>query len=402
MVDLTLVMPPAPNLENPLMYYHLGVLYLASVAREAGYSVVIDDLRDKEADYRLITPAKFTGFSATSGQYEMCKQMASKLKNTTTILGGPHSSLLLNGVEGFDVAVAGEGEYIILDILKGLRGKHTTQRITNLDDLPFPAWDLLEPDRCFSRELFPGERYGQGARGATIIGSRGCPYQCNFCGNMLSKPVVYRSSNNITGEIRELIKHFNIHYFRLEDDNITLNKHWIWQLCKELSNLHITFKCHTRTDLVDQASLWALKEAGCQEIGLGIESWDIDVLKLNDKKQTIEQCISAIQMIHQANMRVKIYLIAGLPGETDRTVNLNKYYTKLTHPDKWTLARFTPYPGCAIWKKPEKFGVIHIDRDSYKNFWNFYEHPSYELVGVSKTLLDKRYQELYQWLSTNL
>ena len=404
---------PNKELNNPTMYYFLGPLYIASVLRQHNYSVELVDLRDKELDARLIPPAKFTGFSATSGEIEDARALARQLKggggglnedlggvihNTTTIIGGAHSTLLPeNCIKDFDVVVQGEGEEVILDIMKGKTGLIKAPRILDFDKLPFPAWDLLPYDRAFSKELFPGDRYGSGQPAATIIGSRGCPYACSFCGNMLRKPVVWRSPENIVEEIKLLKEKYQIHYFRLEDDNITGNQIWLEELCRLVKPLEIKFKCHTRSDLLNGLEIDVLRDAGCEEMGIGVESADPKILKAMHKGETIEDHRRAIKLLKEGGIRSKVYLIAGLPGETEETVILNEQFMLETKPDKWTLSRFTPYPGSPIWFKPDKYDVC-MNGGNFRGYWNFYSSPVYELKDVDKEILNRRYKELFLWL----
>lgn len=398
MLDLAMVWLPNKELSNPTMYYFLGPLYIMSVLKQNGYSVQLIDLRDKELDIKLIPPAKFTAFSATSGEIEDARTLAKQLTNTTTIIGGAHSTLLSeNCVNDFDVVVQGEGEEVILDIMKGKTGLIKAPRILDLDKLPFPAWDLLSYDRAFSKELFPGEKYGKTYPAATIIGSRGCPFACAFCGNMLRKPVVWRSPENVVEEIKLLKEKYQIYYYRLEDDNITGNQIWLKELCRLIKPLEIKFKCHTRSDLLNKESIGLLKDAGCEEMGLGVESADPKILKAMHKGEKVEDHKRAIGLLKEGGIRSKVYLIAGLPGETEETIILNEQFMLETKPDKWTLSRFTPYPGSPIWFKPDKYDVC-MNGSSFKGYWNFYNSPVYELKDVDKEILNRRYNELFLWL----
>lgn len=399
-------MLPNPTLTNPTMYVNLGLLYLAGMLLKHGAEVAIVDMRDKELDVNLIPVAKVVGFSATTGEIDYAKFLATKL-DSFTIIGGPHATLMPEDCSKhfnhFDHVVIGEGEECISQIAKGAMNDshyHPMPRITDLDALPFPAWKLMPSRRLFSTALFPGERYGKGDLGATIIGSRGCPYDCAFCGNYMRSPVVRRSPESITGEMLALREYYGVTHFRLEDDNISLNKEWLYELCTEISTLNVNWKCHTRADLVTEEVCAWLKDSGCEEVGLGIESADDKVLELMCKGITRRASEKAIRTIKGAGMRSKVYLVSGLPGETSQTVVDNMRFMYTTKPDKWTLSRFTPYPGCDVWRNPEKYGIIITDHD-YSHYWNFPDQPVYELKDANATVLNKRYKKLYDWLVTN-
>ena len=347
------------------MYFPLGILYLASSVEKAGYSVEVADLRDGGAE---IPEAKFYGFSCTTPEIEYAKAIASKLKGKT-IVGGAHPSLCLKDCNGyFDYVVRGEGENVLPKILSG--EMHTgiiqSSRIKDLDSIPFPAWDKLKDP--FSKTLFPGERYGKGYIAATVIASRGCPYSCSFCGNVYRAPVVFRSVGNICAEIKELMKR-EVNYFRFEDDNFTLHPKFR-QLCNALKKLDIHYKCHTRSDLMTSGQASMLKKSGCEECGLGVESADDRVLKLNNKRESSMYHIRAVNILKKHDIRVKTYFIAGLPGEDKNTLLLNKKFFEFVKPDKWTLSTFTPYPGCPVYKHPDRYGIEITNKD-WTKWWNF-------------------------------
>ncbi len=391
MIDLCLVALPNPALSNPRMYFPLGILYLASIVKKEGFEVEITDMRDGE---KSLPEAKFYGFSCTTPEIKRAKEVARKVTGKT-IVGGAHASLMPNDCLDFDYAISGEGEQAIVDILKGeVKDKVIlTDRIKDLDSIPYPAWDMAD---CFSPELFPGERYGKGELGMTVIGSRGCPFSCHFCGNVYRTPVIYRSSKNIVGELEELKKR-EVTHVRFEDDNFTLHPKFN-DLCLEIGRLKLSWKAHTRSKLLtlDQAKL--MKWAGCEEMGLGVESADDDVLIINNKQEEVSDHLRAIKILREAGIRSKTYFIAGLPGETDETLKINQAFFIAAKPDKWTLSTFTPYPGTEIYKHPDQFGIRILDTD-FNNWWNFTESRFvHQLIYEPPEKTWQRYGILYTWL----
>ena len=393
MLDLVLIALPNPALTNPTMYFPLGNLYLAAMAKMAGFSVQIVDMRAGE---QPLPNAEFYGFSCTTPEIKAAKRLATKVKGNT-IVGGPHPTLLPDDcLKTFDYVVRGEGEYALIDILKG--NQHTqlvsADRIMNLDLIPYPAWDLVE--NPFSEELFPGERYGKGQKAMTLLGSRGCPFSCSFCGNAFRIPVIYRSVTNIVGELA-ILGSKGVKYIRFEDDNFTNHPEFV-NLMLELHKMNIKWKCHTRSQLVKPSQIAMMKWAGCEEIGLGVESADDRVLAVNNKKETKEEHVRAVKIIHQEGLRVKTYFIAGLPGETDETLRINQEFFREVKPDKWTLSTFTPYPGCDVFNSPEKYGITIVDTN-FNHWWNFTEnHFVHKLNSESQGATWLRYKKFYSWL----
>lgn len=390
-----LVLLPLPDwIDNqPKMYFPLSLMILAAVSRDAGYDVEIVDCRD---GIKPLPDARFYGFSCATPQINIAKEWAGKLKGKT-IIGGAHASLLpLDCVKHFDYVVRGEGEQVLVEILKGDRqnGIITAPRIKNLDGIPYPAWDMV--NQPFSDTLFPGERYGKGELAATLIGSRGCPFLCSFCGNIHRAPVTYRSLDNIVGELKELIKR-GVKHFRFEDDCFTIHPEFE-NLCLEMARLKIHYKAHTRSDLTTKEKADLLFYSGCEECGLGVESADNDVLKMNNKKETVDDHVKAVKILKDAGLRVKTYFVMGLPGETDTTLELNKAFAKETQIDKWTVSTFCPYPGTAIFNSPGKFGIEILNKD-FSRWWNYCEAGyNHVIFGQTPEQMWNRYKEFYSYL----
>ena len=144
-----------------------------------------------------------------------------------------------------------------------------------------------------------------------------------------------------------------------------------------------------------------MKWAGCKEMGMGIESADDRVLEINNKMATLSQHLKAVEIIKQAGLRVKTYFIAGLPGETDETLEINKQFFRQAKPDKWTLSTFTPYPGCEVYNHPASFGIKIIDTD-FNHWWNFTEsHFVFEFDYEPQEATWARYKKFYAYLVSN-
>ncbi len=394
MLDICLVQLPNPALATQ-MYHSLGILYLASVVEKAGYWVYIADLRN---DNKPLPPARFYGFSCTTPEIDYARKLAKQVKGIT-IVGGGHPSLMPEDcLSDFDYVIMGEGEEVILEILSNPRKVKQvikTPRISDLNKIPFPARHLIK--NPFSTNIFAGERYGEGPLTATMIISRGCPFRCHFCGNIFYKAVTFRSVENIICEMVELRDKYKITHFKFMDDNFTLHPEFK-DLCNEIKKLDIHYIAHTRSDLMTPEKAELLFRSGCVQSGLGVESADNNVLKINNKRETVEQHKEAIKILKEAGLRTKPYWMTGLPGETDETIELNKQFMIDTQVDKWTVSTFTPYPGCAIHENPDKFGVTIIEKD-WSKYWNYCQgRYNHVLKGQTQEQMWNRYLNYYNWL----
>ena len=315
-----------------------------------------------------------------------------------TVVGGAHPSHMPEQcAEDFDCVVVGEGERAILKVVEdGAKGIVNDNPIGDLDSIPFPARHLA-PDASFSRTLFVGEKCGIGPISTSIISSRGCYYnRCAFCAN-IPQPIRLRSPENVAAEVREIRDRHGCQHLRFVDDNFTFPKRRLIETCELLEPLAIKYRCHTRSDRIDEEMCEAMYRSGCEEVGLGIESADDEVLKAVKKGETVEDHRRAVGLIKEAGMRAKTFWMIGLPGETDETIEKNMEFVREMKPDRWTVSVFTPYPICDIYRNPSKYGVI-IEDQNLEHYWNFVDYPVHRLESASRGEIWGRYKRFYNFM----
>jgi anaerobic magnesium-protoporphyrin IX monomethyl ester cyclase len=197
--------------------------------------------------------------------------------------------------------------------------KHTAPRgfIKNLDTLPFPTRDSLDNN---AYKNYYKKRYGYTT--TSIMTSRGCPFQCDFCsrpvfGNQLRS----RSASNIADEVEEVRK---LGYDRIwfADDCFTINRNRLLSICKELKHrkIRIGWECLSRVDTVDTEIARNMKQAGCIRVYFGIESGNDKVLKIMRKQVTTQQARNAVKTFRNIGIQTGAFFILGYPGETEQTV----------------------------------------------------------------------------------
>ena len=245
------------------VYQPLGLAYIAAVLEKAGYEVRIIDAKveplsveqiiKKTADFN----PQIVGFSFSTLDFHITKRLAQGLKscgNYTVIIGGPHVSALPEETmqeECFDYGVIGEGERTTIELVDalcqgrkeaipairgiafrdGLRVIRTPEQayIEDLDSIPFPARHLL-PD--VKRYRYSWYKY---LPTATIITSRGCPYQCTFCDRaVFGNKLRMRSVENIIDEIEMLVKEYGVRGVNILDVLFTISSERIEAFCQQL------------------------------------------------------------------------------------------------------------------------------------------------------------------------
>src|SRR5512139_2184978 len=335
-------------------YPPLGTLYAASYLRARGYEVALFDamlaasedewaaaLDRHQPRYAVLYEDNFNYLSKMCllRMREAARRMIelAKARGCTVILCGAdatdHADDYL--ARGADFVLIGEGEVTLGQLLDRLHGRsdnealtfddilglawsggRTSRRsdITRLDDLPFPAWDLIDVERY--RDIWLSRH---GYYSMNMVTTRGCPYHCNWC----AKPIWgqrynSRSPENVVAEMQWLKETYRPDHIWFADDIFGLKPGWIERF-GELARVHsavIPFKCLSRADLIKPAVVDGLRSAGCQTVWLGAESGSQRILDAMEKGTTVDQISAARHLLGQAGIAVGFFLQFGYPGET--------------------------------------------------------------------------------------
>ncbi len=391
----------------------LGISYLASSLRQAGHEVTLIDctfLEKEEALRRaLAARAEVVGIYCMVTMLDECLRFARNLCGQTRLLvaGGPLPTCDPEPfLDDFDVVVVGEGEQTLLDLLsayahgadlKSIAGivfqpkpqtgeteaVHTGARpfTRDLDSIPFPARDLL-PNQQYIQ--YGKKKYGYSI--TTVMSTRGCPYRCEFCSNVVfGGSYRERSPGNVVDEIEEALA---AGYDRISfaDDVFTMKKERVRKVCDEIlrRGLHFKWECLGRVDSVDAPTALIMKQAGCARIYFGIESADEDILEIMNKRITPEQARQAVITAHEAGLEVGAFFIAFYPGDTDETVLKTLRFAGSLPLDYLGLSMPYPLPGTALYSRVKD----RINKD-----W----HPEESPFGSHVLIFDADFSEAKMW-----
>lgn len=358
---LLLINPPIPFSAFPDAGPHMGLMYLWSFIKSQGFEVDYLNLEAVDSETVIIPEDyEFYGLTAVTPQYHYSNKILAQIKRRElgkTILGGVHASVLPESClqDGYKYVVTGYGELALLEILKGAKpGIIHGVPVENLDALPFP-------------ETFGNYNVSYGERGKTaqMLTMRGCPYGCYYCCSKTvygSQPF-FRSVENVILEVEYLVNTFGITHLYFFDACWTFDRPRAIKMAKALKKTGVRWSIQTRVDLIDPQLLKVMAESGCDQISLGIETGSKVIERLG-KQTTENQNASAIRMCHDAGIKVKAFLIGGLPDDTERTVEDFKGFLLNNRPNDWLFSTFTPFPGTRYWSHPEEFGIEIYTRDS--------------------------------------
>ncbi|MBN1364056.1 MAG: cobalamin-dependent protein [Syntrophaceae bacterium] len=433
-MNVILVRPP--SFKMPIIIPNLGLGYLASILRNNNHSVNIIDCakgkmnHQKYLDFIAKEKPDIVGIQMYTCDYSSSKRCADIAKelngNIITIVGGPHPSGdpegTMENLKNVDFAFSGEAEIGLPKLLdwielkksykiesvegliyrqKGQTRKNKRGDIQNLDDIPFPSWDLINPK---TYPIAPHGSFSKSLPIAPIITSRGCPFQCTYCGVMVNTGRTYRtrSINNVIEEIKYLQKLFGIKEFHIEDDNFTLIKSRVMEFCKKLlkKNISIDWACTNgiRLDTLDKELLLNMERSGCYSFSAGIESGSSRIIADMKRSDTLETIVEKTNLVYSTTkIRMTGFFMMGYPTETrediEKTINL-----ALKLPlQRAQFSNFLPLPGTEIYDRLIKCKEFSPD----STIWNFYQNNVivYSPEGISKKemrcLMKKAFARFY-------
>jgi len=370
----------------------LGLLYLAGTLKKNninvelidGYLVGFEGITDKISEFE---PDIIGITSYTPGRHKAL-QIASwthqNYPDILVILGGAHPTImwkqLMDNYNFISACVVGEGEQTMLEIAQGkpfnqvdgLAYRDNNKTIINkqrtyfnsLDDIPFPAWELCELNK------YPGQQGFVNVRGELInisqtriplVSSRGCTGNCEFCSTWwIWKKYRHRSGKNIVDEI-EMLYNKGYKHFVFEDDAMTLDRQPVIDMCDEIikRDLKIAFFATTRVDAMDEELAGKLKEAGCYEVSMGVESGSPQILKTINKHINLDQSKEAIKVLKNAGIKTCALIMVGNIGESDETINETVKFLQESEVDSiGSLGMVWVMPGTKLYYYCKSKGMI--------------------------------------------
>jgi anaerobic magnesium-protoporphyrin IX monomethyl ester cyclase len=332
--------------------------------------------------------AKTQNFKSASVVAKIVKDISDKI---IVVMGGPHPSMVGSDVmkcREVDICVFGEAEVTIVELLGAFEGKNKIENISgiiyrendsvvrsqnremirDLDALDFPfkyAAEILYDFPNYPKNAF-----------AHIFATRGCPYNCTFCGSryIWTRRVRFRSPENVVQELRMLQKE-GINFVRFEDDTFGINNKYLQVLCDAIRQNcpGLAWSCEIPVQLVDEKNISLMKKAGCYQISIGVESGSNEILSVINKNITIEKAFQACSLIKKHRIALAVFFMVGFPQETEKSLADTIMAIKKIKCDYVVYSIFTPYPGTETYALCKDLGLISDDHD-----YSMFNHQSPE------------------------
>ena len=228
----------------------------------------------------------------------------------------------------------------------------------NLDELPFPAWDIF-PLKGYWRAGFAHAPVRKGEKFVPILTSRGCPYRCTFCIAPEVNPTWRsRAASNVVDEMEHLHRTIGITDFHVSDLDPTVSDKRTQEICQEIiaRRLPITWKLAQGTKIEtikSRDTLDLMARAGCTFVSFSPESGSPRMLEVMNKPFDHEHALRMTEHMHQLGIRTQAVFIGGVPGELPEDRDLSVAYARRlikAGVDEISLVIFTPLPGAALSK----------------------------------------------------
>jgi len=383
---ICLIIPPSAFLLDERVFVHIGVLLLAAVMEREGCKVELLDLSgyanymDIVRVHAVASTTKIFGITATTPQMPAAARIAQTIRaarpDARIILGGPHATLVYAAKKHeakrslygrafraaeqlealFDTIVTGDGEEAIFlaceenapKVVDADLGRSSPLFLKDkqLNDLPFPAWHHIDVD-SYHYTI-------DGVKALSVIGQRGCPFECAFCAGRSSpmlRHIRIRSVEHVIAEMIFLYRTYGCKGFMFYDDELNVNgkkfvalMNSITQVQKELG-VEWKLRGFVKAELFTEEQAEAMYRAGFRWILVGFESGSERILKNINKKATVEDNTRCIETAHRHGLKVKALMSVGHSGESFETLCETRAWLLSARPDDLDITVITPYPG---------------------------------------------------------
>lgn len=461
MSKVVLISPPwIFKKEVEFVSQNLGLGYLASYLEKLGHDIFIIDalleginkstplytkyadvlkwgLSDEEIIKLISADADIIGITApfTDSRFivnPLSKKLKSAFPSAIVVMGGVYPSTLPQEamrLSGADILVIGEGEIALSQIAAARKWEEIKGIVFRRDgkiaetgkgevikdiekDLPMPSYDL----RPMTKYVEWSPRGNKADKTLSIVSSRGCPFNCNFCSIHPVYGFYWRafSPERILREVSIAIERFGVDHIEFEDDNLTFEKNRAMGIFEGIKNLksrdggriYWSTPNGVMIQSLDKEIIFKMKEAGLELINLPVENGDPDILKLMNKHRYdihLQKTLEVANYCREAGIKeICAFIIVGYPGEDKKSfARTLDFCKKLLDAGVTAITPLvaTPYPNTELYRLCEKNGwLVYPDMENvliYQRYSDFLpEFVQIETPQCSKEEAFERFQTI--------
>ncbi len=387
-----------PNSGIPVAPPPIGLMYLAAYLRkmrpDQDTIEVLDGRSELPTDDQVAQTLErvqpdLVGITAFTMEGETAHRYAALAKrhcpDCVTVIGGPYGTSDAAAAladQNVDFTARGEGELTLLHLVErleknepiaGLDGLAYRQNgsvvpgtfpelIENLDEIPYPAWDLINLESYFveGRVRRLTNPIQSRLRGISIFSTRGCPYRCTYCHNVFGKKLRKRSVENVLGEIRWLVERFKIEEIEFIDDVFNLDRARGKAICDGIIqagwNLRLSFPNGLRADQMDEELIDKLRAAGTYRINYAVESGTPRIQKMIRKNLNLERAREIINYTAEKGISTGGFFMLGFRDETEEEAWNTIRYALKTKLHTASFFILTPFPNTPMYEEALALG----------------------------------------------
>jgi radical SAM superfamily enzyme YgiQ (UPF0313 family) len=361
-------------------YPPLGILYLSSHLRRAGFGVEIYDatfgsLAELSRLFETEEPAVVGVYGTLMTRRSVLAiTAAAKAHGWTVVLGGPEPSNYAAEylARGADFIVEGEGEITLGELLEALHANNSTDlanvhglyfrdgsgrvaysgpraQIADLNVQPWPDRERIDIEQYIRTWR---EHHGKGS--VSVITARGCPYHCRWCSHSTyGKTHRRRSAENVAQEVEWILERYRPDMLWMADDVFTIHYGWIKSYLNEVQRrgIRIPFECITRADRLTSEMADALAELGCFRVWVGSESGSQRILDAMERGVRVEEVHRAISLCRARGIETGMFLMWGYEGEQVSDIEATVEHVKACLPDIFFTTVSYPIQGTPYYQE---------------------------------------------------
>ncbi|HUS83906.1 MAG TPA: radical SAM protein [Anaerolineales bacterium] len=354
----------------------IGLAYLATVAKSLGHDVLLLDAEFRKLPIENLAAAivdwrpDIVGISIPSPLLAVAKRLVHRLSTlrlgATLIVGGVHPTIvreeIFSEIPAIDIAFIKEAETSFreylqgapLDSIAGIIFRGTDGNLvatgdpspTDIDKLPFIDRDLVEND--------PWESNGKCE--SYVCSSRGCPFKCTFCsgGLLQGKAIRQRSIENVILEISYLAEKYGVNYIHFVDDNFIISRSRAIEFCNAIAHtgLKVGWRFLARASVLHQLhdhEFHMLRAAGCELIGIGVESGSPRICELIKKDINLEWVSDIVRKATESGIATKGFFIVGFPFEEESDLALTRKFILESGLTDINISLLRAFPGTELY-----------------------------------------------------
>jgi anaerobic magnesium-protoporphyrin IX monomethyl ester cyclase len=305
-----------------------------------------------------------------------------------------------------DFVIAGEPEDATMRLSRNLvepKGVIKSNLLTDLDSIPFPRWDDHPIGEYSYYPMLKRKPF------LTMMSSRGCPYDCHYCPYMVLQTPLWRKRSpvNVVDEMEYLVNNYGIKSITFRDAMLTVDMERTRQICEEIirRDLDIEWDCETRVDRLDEPLIDLMHEAGLRGIEIGVEAFDIALLrKMNRKPPAHDMQERIINYCEDHGVKVGAFYVLGIPGST-RESNLQTIeYAKHLNTSLAQFTIATPYPGTKMYEQVKNEIMLTEDWEKYSAYKPLIKSDEFtpdELLRLKESAF-RQYYLRWKWISKRM